>query len=134
MMLMRAIEAWTSKRKNERRTIKWHVAIRPGKRPALDKRLRLGAVVDALERAKARYRELRKNGQQLLTLFAMANLVLARRWLLEGLGAPAVWSRGAKALARGQPNQWMGHTAPKSSVTVAAGLPIVSATLKCCIV
>ncbi|TSE35958.1 IS5 family transposase [Tepidimonas charontis] len=98
---------------NQGKSVTWHVAMRPGKRRALDKTTSLGRVMDALERGeacirakvehafhvvknlfrhkKARYRGLRKNGQQLLTLFALANLVLARRWLLgtQGLGASA---------------------------------------------
>jgi IS5 family transposase len=99
---------------NQGKRVAWHVAMRPGKRRALDKRTLLGAVVDVLERTKARirakaehafhvvenlfrhkkvrYRGLQKNGKQMFALFALANLVLARRWLLgaDGLGASAL--------------------------------------------
>jgi IS5 family transposase len=39
---------------------------------------------------KTRYRGLEKNTEQLYTLFGLANLVLARRWLLvpQGQSAP----------------------------------------------
>ena len=84
----------------------WHVAMRPGKRRALDKDNPMGAVLDQLEHVKARirakvehpfrvikrqfgyvkvrYRGLDKNTAQLHTLFALSNLWMARRWLLQG--------------------------------------------------
>ena len=87
----------------------WHVAMRPGKRRALDKDNPMGAVLDQLEHVKARirakvehpfrvikrqfgyvkvrYRGLDKNTAQLHTLFALSNLWMARRWLLQGLQA-----------------------------------------------
>ncbi|MFV8487114.1 transposase, partial [Ralstonia pseudosolanacearum] len=77
------------------------VALRPGKRRALDKSTVLGKLVDELERVKARirakaehpfrvikrqfghvktrYRGLMKNTQQLHTLFALSNL-----WMMRG--------------------------------------------------
>lgn len=80
----------------------WHTAMRPGKRKTL-KQNRLGRAIEKLEQAKAsvrakvehcfqvvkclfkhrrtRYRGLAKNNAQLFTLFALANLVLARRYL-----------------------------------------------------
>ena len=83
--------------------VNWHVAMRPGKRRALD-RSPLGEMMEKLEQAKAsirakvehpfhvvknlfrhrktRYRGLAKNTAQLFTLFGFANLMLARRWLL----------------------------------------------------
>jgi len=83
--------------------VNWHIAMRPGKRRALDQSP-LGVAMEKLEQAKAsirakgehpfhvvknlfkhrktRYRGLAKNTAQLFTLFGFANLVLARRWLL----------------------------------------------------
>ncbi|MCM3565715.1 IS5 family transposase [Hydrogenophaga intermedia] len=84
----------------------WHVAMRPGKRKALDKATPMGAVLDKLEHVKAsirakvehpfrvikrqfghakvRYRGLAKNTAQLHTLFALSNLWMVRRPLLQG--------------------------------------------------
>ncbi len=78
----------------------WHVAMRPGKRRALDTSRRLDALTDQIERLKAsirakvehpfrvvkrqfghvkvRYRGLRKNTAQLVTLFALSNLWMVR--------------------------------------------------------
>lgn len=89
--------------------VNWHVAMRPGKRRALDKDSPMGAVLDQLEHVKARirakvehpfrvikrqfghmkvrYRGLAKNTAQLHTLFALSNLWMARRRLLQGLQA-----------------------------------------------
>ena len=83
--------------------VTWHVAMRPGKRRALPD-TPWGALLEQIERAKAsirakvehpfhvvknlfrhkktRYRGLDKNTKQLFTLFGLANLVLARKWLL----------------------------------------------------
>jgi IS5 family transposase len=85
--------------------VNWHVVLRPGKRKVLDKGTPLGAVVDKLEHVKAsirakvehpfrvikrqfghlkvRYRGLAKNTAQLHTLFALSNLWMARRTLLQ---------------------------------------------------
>jgi IS5 family transposase len=85
----------------------WHVAMRPGKRRALDKNSLMGAMLDQLEHIKARirakvehpfrvikrqfgyvkvkYRGLAKNTANLMTLFALSNLWMARRRLLQGL-------------------------------------------------
>lgn len=87
----------------------WHVAMRPGKRRALDKSTPMGAILDKLEQTKARvrakvehpfrvikrqfgyvkvkYRGLAKNTANLMTLFALSNLWMARRRLLLGLQA-----------------------------------------------
>ncbi len=87
----------------------WHVAMRPGKRRALDKDNPMGAVLEKLEHVKARirakvehpfrvikrqfghvkvrYRGLAKNTAQLHTLFALSNLWMVRRRLLQGLQA-----------------------------------------------
>ncbi|CUB08211.1 Transposase DDE domain [Tepidiphilus thermophilus] len=111
---------------NQGKQVAWHVAMRPGKRRALDKRTFLGQVMDALERTKARirakgehpfrvlkcqfgyrktpYRGLAKNGAQLNVLFALVNLWLARKALLaapDGISAPAVGSLGPDEAAEG---------------------------------
>lgn len=84
----------------------WHVALRSGKRRALDKSTTMGAIMDKLEHVKAsirakvehpfrvikrqfghvkvRYRGLAKNTAQLHTLFALSNLWMVRRTLLQG--------------------------------------------------
>ena len=84
--------------------VTWHVAMRRGQRQALPKTA-LGEWQERLEHAKAsirakvehpfhvvknlfrhrktRYRGLAKNTAQLFSLFGLANLVLARRWLLD---------------------------------------------------
>jgi transposase, IS5 family len=85
---------------------RWHVAMRPGKRRALDTASAMGALLDRIEHLKAsvrakvehpfrvikrqfghlkvRYRGLAKNTAQLHTLFALSNLWMARRRLLKG--------------------------------------------------
>ena len=85
--------------------VNWHVAMRPGKRKTLDKSTSLGAILEQLEQAKARmrakvehpfrvikrqfghvkvrYRGLAKNTAQLHTLFALSNLWMVRRTLLQ---------------------------------------------------
>ena len=92
------------KRPNASPDVKWHVAMRPGKRAALDKRRPLGAMINEVERIKAsirakvehpfrvikhqfgfvkvRYRGLKKNTAQLTTLFTLSNLWMARAKLL----------------------------------------------------
>ncbi len=82
------------------------MALRPGKRRALDKSTPMGAIMDKLEHVKAsirakvehpfrvikrqfghvkvRYRGLAKNTAQLHTLFALSNLWMVRRTLLQG--------------------------------------------------
>lgn len=85
--------------------VRWHVAIRPGQRKALDKNNAADALLDAAEKLKAgvrakvehpfrvikrqfgyvkvRYRGLKKNTQQLITLFALSNLWMVRSQLME---------------------------------------------------
>jgi IS5 family transposase len=92
------------KRANAPAGVNWHVAMRPGKRRALDKGKRVDTLVDEVERIKAsirakvehpfrvikrqfgfvkvRYRGLKKNTAQLTTLFALSNLLMARGKLL----------------------------------------------------
>ena len=83
-----------------------HVAMRPGKRRALDRQTLLGALLDRAEKLKSsvrakvehpfrvikcqlgftkvRYRGLAKNTAQLNTLFALSNLWMARRHIFKG--------------------------------------------------
>jgi IS5 family transposase len=92
------------KRPDAKGDVNWHVAMRPGKRRALDKANPLDNLVDQIERLKAsvrakvehpfrvikrqfghvkvRYRGLKKNTAQLATLFALSNLWMARAKLL----------------------------------------------------
>ncbi|WP_088509275.1 IS5 family transposase [Burkholderia ubonensis] len=86
--------------------VQWHIAMRPSKRRALNKETALGALLEQCEKLKARirakvehpfrvikrqfghakvcYRGLMKNTQQLHTLFALSNLWMARRRILNG--------------------------------------------------
>jgi transposase, IS5 family len=83
----------------------WHVAMRPGKRKTLDKSTPMGTIMDKLEQTKARirakvehpfrvikqqfghakvrYRGLAKNTARLTMLFALSNLWMARKQLLN---------------------------------------------------
>lgn len=85
--------------------VRWHVALRPGKRRALDRSTLMGKLADELEQVKARirakvehpfriikrqfghlkvrYRGLMKNTQQLHTLFALSNLWMTRERLMR---------------------------------------------------
>lgn len=87
--------------------VNWHIAMMPGKRKALDKSTPMGAILEKLEKTKAsirakvehpfrvikrqfgytkvKYRGLAKNTANLVTLFALSNLWMARRSLLNGL-------------------------------------------------
>jgi IS5 family transposase len=84
--------------------VDWMIAMRPGKRRALDKTRTSHRLLDEAERlkasirakvehpfrvikkqfgfAKVRYRGLAKNTAQLITLFALSNLWMARRHLM----------------------------------------------------
>ena len=92
---------------NQDKPVTWHVAMRPGKRRALPD-TPLGACLRQLEALKAsirakvehpfrvikrqfgyvktRYRGLMKNAAQVVTLFALANLDMARHRLRTGTG------------------------------------------------
>jgi IS5 family transposase len=96
------------KRQDANADVAWHVAMRPGKRKALDKTKPIDALIDKIEKLKAgvrakvehpfrvikrqfgfvkvRYRGLKKNTAQLVTLFALSNL-----WMVRGklMGAKA---------------------------------------------
>lgn len=85
--------------------VSWHVAMMPSHRKALDKDTPLGAILDALEKTKARirakvehpfrvikcqfghrktrYRGLAKNTSQLLVMFALSNLWMVRKRILQ---------------------------------------------------
>jgi IS5 family transposase len=96
------------KRPDAKPGVTWHVAMRPGKRRALDTENNLAdALLDKIERIKAgvrakvehpfrvikrqfghvkvRYRGLKKNTAQLKTLFALSNLWMVRN-KVQGLG------------------------------------------------
>jgi IS5 family transposase len=86
--------------------VNWHVAMRPGKRRALDKATPMGEIIDKIGHVKAsirakvehpfrvikrqfgyvkvRYKGPMKNTAQLHTLFALSNLRMARHRLLQG--------------------------------------------------
>jgi IS5 family transposase len=88
--------------------VEWHVAMRPGKRRALNKQSPWGRLLDKAEQVKAsvrakvehpfrvikcqfgftkvRYKGLAKNTAQLMTLFALSNVWMARRHLLGARG------------------------------------------------
>ena len=93
-----------AKRADADEGVAWHIAMRPGKRRALDKTRKVDALIDQLEALKAgirakvehpfrvikrqfghlkvRYRGLAKNTAQLTLLFALSNLWMVRRKLL----------------------------------------------------
>jgi IS5 family transposase len=95
------------KRPDAKEDVKWHVAMRPGKRKLLDKTDPVDALTEQIERIKAsirakvehpfrvikrqfghvkvRYRGLAKNTAQLHTLFALANLWMVRKRLTGSL-------------------------------------------------
>ena len=86
-------------------SVNWHIAMMPGKRKAMDKSTPMGALLEQLEKAKARirakvehpfrvikrqfgyikvkYRGLAKNTGNLETLFALSNLWMVRKRLLN---------------------------------------------------
>jgi hypothetical protein len=88
---------------NQGRSVQWEVALRPSQRRALPED-RWGRQAERIEQLKAqvgalvehpfqivknifglkkvRYRGLAKNTAQLFTLFGLANLMIAKRWLL----------------------------------------------------
>ncbi len=97
------------KRPDAKEGVTWHVAMRPGKRRALDKENKpIDALIEQVEKIKAsirakvehpfrvikrqfgytkvRYRGLMKNTLQLTTLFALSNLWMVRHQLLAERG------------------------------------------------
>ena len=95
-------------KRQEATGVQWQVAMRPGKRRALDKNSPWGSLLDQAEKLKAsvrakvehpfrvlkcqfgftkvRYKGLAKNTAQLMTLFALGNLWMARRQLIGAQG------------------------------------------------
>lgn len=89
--------------------VDWQIAMMPGKRKALDKTRISNALTDQLEKLKAgirakvehpfrvikcqfghrktRYRGLAKNTSQLLVMFALSNLWMVRKRMIQGLRA-----------------------------------------------
>ena len=85
--------------------VNWHIAMMPGKRKAMDKSTAMGALLEQLEKTKAsirakvehpfrvikrqfgytkvKYRGLAKNTVNLVTLFALSNLWMVRKRLLN---------------------------------------------------
>jgi IS5 family transposase len=85
--------------------VDWHITMMPGKRRALDKDTPMGAILEKLEQTKAsiqakvehpfrvikrqfgyvkvKYRGLAKNTSNLVTLFALSNLWMVRKRLLN---------------------------------------------------
>ena len=96
------------KRPEAKAGVTWHVAMRPGKRRMLNKENAADALIDKVEKIKAsirakvehpfrvikcqfglmkvRYRGLKKNTAQLITLFALSNLWMARHKLMGARG------------------------------------------------
>ena len=96
------------KRPEAKDGVNWNVAMRPGKLAALDKSKRVDQLTDQVECLKAsirakvehpfrvikrqfgniklRYRGLKKNTAQLMTLFALSNLWMVRRSFLGAQG------------------------------------------------
>ena len=96
------------KRPDAKADVTWHVAMRPGKRRALDKENEADALINQAEKLKAgirakvehpfrvikrqfgfvkvRYRGLKKNTAQIFTLFALSNLWMVRSKLMGAQG------------------------------------------------
>jgi transposase, IS5 family len=97
------------KRPDAKAEVAWHIAMGPGKRRALDKDNQADALIDQAEKLKAgirakvehpfrvikrqfgfikvRYKGLKKNAAQLMTLFALSNLWMVRGQLMPAQGA-----------------------------------------------
>ena len=97
------------KRPDAKAQVAWHIAMGPGKRRALDKDNQADALIDQAEKLKAgirakvehpfrvikrqfgfikaRYKGLKKNAAQLMTLFALSNLWMVRAQLMPAQGA-----------------------------------------------
>jgi IS5 family transposase len=107
LMAMRVIKG-IHKRPDAKSCVTWHVAMRPGKRRALDKSDPLDQLTDRVEKAKAgirakvehpfrvikrqfgyvktRYRVFKKNTTQLVIFFALSNLWMVRTKLQGAQG------------------------------------------------
>ena len=97
-----------TKRADNKPKVTWHIAMRPGKRKALNKENAVDAMIDKIEKIKAgirakvehpfrvikrqfgfvkvRYRGLKKNTAQIVTLFALSNLWMVRGKLIGAQG------------------------------------------------
>ena len=97
------------KRADAKAEVAWHIAMGPGKRRALDKDNQADALIDQAEKLKAgirakvehpfrvikrqfgfikvRYKGLKKNAAQLMTLFALSNLWMVRGQLIAAKAA-----------------------------------------------
>lgn len=97
-----------AKRPDAKPDVTWHVAMRPGRRKALDLSSPLAAMIDKSQQilagtgakvehpfrvikrqfgfTKVRYRGLKKNAAQVQTLFALSNLWMARSKLMASAG------------------------------------------------
>ena len=97
------------KRADAKAQVAWHIAMGPGKRRALDKDNQAVALIVQAEKLKAgirakvehpfrvikrqfgfikvRYKGLKKNAAQLMTLFALSNLWMVRGQLMQAQGA-----------------------------------------------
>jgi IS5 family transposase len=95
-----------AEKREEAKGVRWQVAMRPGKRRALDKNSPWANLLDQAEQLKAsvrakvehpfrvikcqfgftkvRYKGLAKNTAQLITLFALSNLWMTRKRILQG--------------------------------------------------
>lgn len=93
--------------KTQHPEVDWHIAMMPGKRKAMDKSKPINALKEKLEKVKAsirakvehpfrvikcqfghrkvRYRGLPKNTSQLVVMFALSNLWMVRKRILQGL-------------------------------------------------
>ena len=104
--------------------VNWHIAMMPGKRKALKKDTAMGAMLDKLEQTKARirakvehpfrvikrqfgyakvkYRGLAKNTANLITLFALSNIWMVRKRLMNRVVAGCVRPKTANGPGTGQ--------------------------------
>ena len=137
----------------EHAEVNWHVAMMPGKRKLLDKSTPMGAVLEKLEKTKVsirakvehpfrvikrqfgfvkvKYRGLAKNTANLVTLFALSNLWIARKRLLSmalGLVRPKAAKgprRGSKSAFKHGAKRWISrHLKNLASASVSAVLCI----------
>ena len=94
-----------TKRTDNKPKVTWHIAMRPGKRKALNKENAVDAKIEKIKAGirakvehpfrvikrqfgflKVRYRGLKKNTAQLVTLFALSNLWMVRGKLMGAQG------------------------------------------------
>jgi IS5 family transposase len=112
-----------AKRPDAKPDVTWHVAVRPGRRKALNLSSPLAAMIDKSQQilasirakvghpfrvikrqfgfTKVRYRGLKKNAAQVQTLFALSNLWMAGRKLMASAGCVLPKS-SARAISQGK--------------------------------